>query len=1124
MATVPASSPVGRRENSLSGARADFVAQLGRRVGELRLGLQALEKEPESSRPRDDLKRRFHALGSAARVLKFQVLADELLRLEQVLLRSPAEKEVEPAKIAAMYADMDSLVSLAWGEAAPPSVPGSMAEAPATISWPATALVVGDALLAEALLPEIQVPGDTLLECERVEVTSEALEMARVFAPDVVVLDTELSGSQELIERLSHDPLTEPVPVIAVGTFSSPERAARWIALGVARVLARPFTPRQLQEACSSVLAIAHQPPRPEPLGQITLEQLAAKLGEELQRGLCDAALDQGKKLPIALGDGHEVMAALWSALVRIREVATLRSGGMVRFQHLGPEGAVAVASWNSEVRGGHWARNPEETPRRLDERTILVVDDDPSVTWFLAGVLKTAGAHVLEARDGEAALRLAQRHHPDLVISDILMPKLDGFALCRALKRDVVLRDAPVILLSWKEDLLQRVRELGANADGYLRKEASAAVILERVFEVLRPRMRVERRLQTGGEVRGRLEDLTVRTLLTQVIRLQPNARVSIRDAAFLYEMEIREGVPRSVTRTTPKGNFERGLGVIFNLLGVGAGRFIVTPSNTPLRGWLGGSLAEQIQPAVAQIRAAQRLLTGTELMGVQGVDLNLEALQPYLEASPSTTRDILDKLTEGFSPRALLLRGGYSARLLEDVLNDAILHGGVARIVGTGGDDLLPSAVEQELTFLETGFQAEVSEIPEAALYARITPSPLPAKILEEPWEEVGVAPAISAEEQEASSVAPLWRRSSEALSPMEQAWLQASPSPAKVMVQPFSSTESASPPPVLAELGLSPPLSEEILPSPTLTPRPGMFLRGEEGIALMLGTPLQVSVEEPGGIVRPEVSAQAPQVEEESLPQAATQASEEIATSGQEVQEETSDEESYHPPPVLAVEPDNVSRETFSTTELGSPAMLAMEPDNVSRETFSPLDPSPGPQMVAPREGNFKQQKREHRSSWGGVLGVLVLLVVGSFWALREDPGSVKSSAGEMGAKEASPRELAGSGVLPEQRVELTHVPSASAAPVERAAQLGIEDLPLDTEGSVPEGQGVLEVEADQREDLIVDRREIGRGPKARVILSQGIHELRSKRKGDEQSLTVVVRAGRKTRVDLRGTWRR
>jgi|GEM_PF-482775 len=1323
---LPASTQPERRDGTLSGARADFVAQLGRRVSELRVGLQALENDPAALRPRDDLKRRFHALGSAARVLKFQALADEMSRLEQLLVRSGADGTLDAAKLAAMRSDVDALVGLAWGEAADsrrsiPATPLSSPSEPEAVSWPATALVVGDASLAEGLLPEMGTPGDLMLDCERVDGTTDAVEMARALAPDVLVLDADLPGSHDLVERLANDPLTEPVPVVVVGAFSSAEKAARWVALGVARVLHRPFTPRQLQEACSSVIVSAHRPLRPEPFGHMNLDQLVERLSDELKRGLSEGAIDHGRKVPLALGDGHEVMAALWSAIVRIREAVTVRSSGMVRFQHLGPEGAVAVASWG-DSRSGKATRSltpPEE--QQLDGRIILVVDDDPSVTWFLSGVLRASGASVLEAHDGEAALRLAYRHCPDLVISDILMPKLDGFALCRALKRDVVLRDAPVILLSWKEDLLQRVRELGANADGYLRKEASAAVVLERVFEVLRPRMRVERRLSSGGEVRGRLDDLTVRTLLAQVARLQPNARVGVRDSAFLYELEIRGGAPRSATRTTPDGRFERGPGVLFSLLGVGAGRFVVTPSDAPLRGWLDGSLNEQLRPAVAQIRAAQRLLSGTSMMGVQGVDLHLEAIQPYFEASPGVSRGILDKLAEGFSPRALLLRGGYSARLLEDVLNDAILHGGVARVVGNNGEDLLPSAVEQEAALLEHGIAISVpSEAPPAALYAQFTPSPMTAIVAPEMFHEkhsiepqpspraasvspgqkeavkqpeddwfsemtggadkaddfapvpapapVASRPKTNPREEsvrfsltpsqgaEGSTVAPSWSRLPAAPSPIESALMEASPVPQAVAVKaealPGSAPEARTPD---TSFVLGTPLASEVRPTveassstagtgaasgsaaaliqaPSATEAQGKgaetsenqgpaeapegeLFHGKHSPPRQEEAPIQaetkaeapalvqaevqpviqaeakaqpviqapvaeanateapkaeapkaespkaespkveahaaIKPEAPAGVeTRPlaetlseakaEVMTEAPAQEltpspvvvfKTSLPVArASEKQAESAAPEAKAAAELAAEDSAVSLPAVAEAPEEIQGSPVEGSELAPEVAEAeegaqSEDQSVAEERPTGGDVSHGTlpkkaraarKYQSPREQPRKESPKEPKKSgpWGWVIGVMLVVVGGSAWAVR---GQEKAGRASHTAAAATTEDSKDPDPDPDP------APGASGE-ASGPRPLGIEDLPLQPGESVADGQGVLEVMAGRRDDVLVDRREAGKGPQVKMTLPPGVHEVRSRRKGDDQPLTVVIRAGRRTRVDLRGPWRR
>src|SRR5690606_9552858 len=153
-----------------------------------------------------------------------------------------------------------------------------------------------------------------------------------------------------------------------------------------------------------------------------------------------------------------------------------------------GPIDALPRACWLDGRRDkGRRALRPGEVREggtgRLDGCRILVVEDDLSVNWFLAGVLQEAGADVLSARNGREALEIAFRQPPDMVLTDVVMPELDGLSLRRALACDVRLRSIPVIMLSWKEDLLQRMRELGVEADGYLRKQASDREIVQRVL-----------------------------------------------------------------------------------------------------------------------------------------------------------------------------------------------------------------------------------------------------------------------------------------------------------------------------------------------------------------------------------------------------------------------------------------------------------------------------------------------------------------------------------------------------------------------------------------------------------------------------------------------------------------
>ncbi len=114
----------------------------------------------------------------------------------------------------------------------------------------------------------------------------------------------------------------------------------------------------------------------------------------------------------------------------------------------------------------------------------ILIVDDEPPIVNLLAYNLKQAHYEVFVARDGEEAVRQARREQPDLIILDVMLPKLDGFDVCRALRRE---NDVPIIMLTAREDEIDRVVGLELGADDYVVKPFSVRELMARVKNVLR-------------------------------------------------------------------------------------------------------------------------------------------------------------------------------------------------------------------------------------------------------------------------------------------------------------------------------------------------------------------------------------------------------------------------------------------------------------------------------------------------------------------------------------------------------------------------------------------------------------------------------------------------------------
>ncbi|GAC1354989.1 MAG: hypothetical protein NVSMB47_08410 [Polyangiales bacterium] len=228
------------------------------------------------------------------------------------------------------------------------------------------------------------------------------------------------------------------------------------------------------------------------------------------------------------------------------------------------------------------------------------------------------------------------------------------------------------------------------------LRKEADGRTILARVREVMLPRLRIEARIAQGGEVRGRLDDLSAASLLEITSRLRREASIVVRDAVHIFEIELDGGGIRALSRATTDGELVTGVGVLPSLLGVVGGRFLVrAPSAADARApTIDGDLNAQLAPVLRRLRAACDALTGAHTVEVASVALESSLLAWYLRATPPPVRALLERIAQGASPRAMILGGEIAPATLEDVLLDVAARGMVTGARGEKGEDLLAAA----------------------------------------------------------------------------------------------------------------------------------------------------------------------------------------------------------------------------------------------------------------------------------------------------------------------------------------------------------------------------------------------------------------------------------------------
>ncbi len=147
-------------------------------------------------------------------------------------------------------------------------------------------------------------------------------------------------------------------------------------------------------------------------------------------------------------------------------------------------------------------------------ERCVLVVEDDPNTANLVVLYLEKEGFKALQANDGARGLSLAKQYQPDLVVLDIMLPKMDGWEVCRQLRKT---SEVPVIMLTARGEEIDRVSGLTLGADDYVVKPFSPRELVARIKAVLRRTasaqpQQTHQRLLTHGEVALDLEKRRLR------------------------------------------------------------------------------------------------------------------------------------------------------------------------------------------------------------------------------------------------------------------------------------------------------------------------------------------------------------------------------------------------------------------------------------------------------------------------------------------------------------------------------------------------------------------------------------------------------------------------------------
>lgn len=521
----------------------------------------------------------------------------------------------------------------------------------------------------------------------------QAAALARQFQPSVSVLWTALTApsGRDALAMLFMHPATAALPVVVVTEPPSVEAAIAAFQSGVSEVVARPVTPVEIIARLDAALGSAHDTARRAAAIDRRGGALLRRIGAYLRRHACtgvlhvDAAGDLAT-LPFTAGELGET------------RYGDLRGDGALRALLSHPGDAPWSLRFFDEVSSrqaspagtGELGVDPDDggileladvVEEPLDAEAplrVLLVDDDPSLLELYGKFFQRAGFDVLVEENGRRGYATAQQQRPDVVVSDIMMPEMDGWGFLTLLRDDYRLRETPFLLLSCHHDFVERLRDLEAGADDYLEKGLRGDAIVARVNAAVAPRRRMLARLDPSAPFRGTLARVGVQSLLESLGDERATGTLLVDDGLALYSIGLLDGRLVSSVATANEQR-DGGKEVLLSLLTLDDAPFSFDPTEVPPDSE-GPRFGDMRDALCSELNATRDRRREKMLSDASSLVFHSHMLAFYRMVCPEVVRRIVDALAPGTPPRQVMAAGLASPVLVEWVVKD-VLRKRVAR-----------------------------------------------------------------------------------------------------------------------------------------------------------------------------------------------------------------------------------------------------------------------------------------------------------------------------------------------------------------------------------------------------------------------------------------------------------
>lgn len=314
-----------------------------------------------------------------------------------------------------------------------------------------------------------------------------------------------------------------------------------------------------------------------------------------------------------------------------------------------------------------------------LPPPNILVVDDDEALLNIYSKFLARDGAQVTTACDGQAGYDAALKVRPDAIVSDIMMPNVDGWGFLTSVRHDMRIRDTKFLLLSCHGEYLSQLKSLDAGADAYLEKGLRGDEVAKHVDRALKERRHLLASLKPGVAFSGQLSTYGVRPLLRAVANAGLSGVLTIEDRFGRYILQFEMG--RLVAALAAVGSTERksdqALAVVLNL---DDGTFEFESDVLMLVDEEPRSVDAVIEAIGATLNARRKAAEERMFASDARLLAEPELAKFYALVCPEAARPVAEALCSGTAPKALMVQSEASPLLIESVVRD-LLRKGVAR-----------------------------------------------------------------------------------------------------------------------------------------------------------------------------------------------------------------------------------------------------------------------------------------------------------------------------------------------------------------------------------------------------------------------------------------------------------